>query len=88
MTELKNPTKKLKKEGKKSKDAPNGKKLLETRRKTEKKDNFNNYLNNFEKEIDPNKTAPLPRGVDHDGIQFTTDIPKPESLSTTPPPRR
>ena len=85
LRKMANPAKKLKKEAPTPDAETNGEKLLETPKKEETKDPFHDYLDTYKKEIDPNATASLPRGVDHDGVEFTAGIPKPVEGPYTPP---
>ena len=47
--------------------------------KKEAKEDLNDFLDDYEKDLDD--TTPLPRGIDHDGVQFTAVLPKPEHSS-------
>ena len=87
LQKLVNPPKKLKKETSTSKEESSKEKLLETLKK-EEKDEFHDFLDTFEKDTDPNATATLPRGVDHDGVKFTAVFLKPIEGPYTPLERR
>ena len=87
LQKLVNPPKKLKKETSTSKEESSNEKLLETPKK-EEKDEFHDFLDTFEKDTDPNATATLPRGVDHDGVKFTAVFLKLDEGPYTPLERR